>query len=48
MTAAPCNPLAVLRFEGNGVPPDVVCEPKAGDFVGTTDTALEQALIRLR
>lgn len=35
-------------FEGNGVPPDVVCEPKATDFVGTTDTALDQALARLK
>jgi hypothetical protein len=35
-------------FEGNGVPPDVVCEPKATDFVGTTDTALELAQSRLK
>jgi hypothetical protein len=37
-----------VLFEGNGVPPDVVCEPVPTDFVGATDTALQQAIELLR
>lgn len=35
-------------YDGNGVSPDVLVEPKATDWIGRTDTMFEAALKRLR
>ncbi len=35
-------------YDGNGVAPDVLLEPKATDWIGRTDTLFEAALKRLR
>jgi hypothetical protein len=35
-------------YDGRGVPPDVVLEPKPGDYLKGSDSVLEAALLRLR
>jgi len=39
MTAAPCNPLAVLRFEANGIPKTITM------LQGSCDSRVDEAVI---